>query len=266
MNNDTVSVDRSEFGTFIHSELDDAKLTPYAFRIYCHLARRANLQGKAWPGAISMSKVTLISERQVRYAIAELETRGMITVVRSTGGRASNHYYLNSKKNWTPVDDSGKDPCTTCTPAQDAGQPCTTCTPPLQEMQGTPAPPATEGNPIRGSTEGNPLQESSECLLLEIQGGKTAEQVATEQAEALYEAYPRKIGRKDALKKIRTALKKATFDTLLKGVESYAAAKRGTEPDFIAYPATWFHQERWNDKPETTTSRHDSKHASKGLW
>ena len=35
---------------FIHSELDDLGLTLWAFRVYCHLARRENRQSRdAWP-------------------------------------------------------------------------------------------------------------------------------------------------------------------------------------------------------------------------
>lgn len=266
INTDTVAVDRSDFGTFIHSELDDAGLSVHAFRIYCHLARRANLNGKAWPGAMSMARVTTMSERQVRYAIAELEARGMITVIRSGGGRASNHYYLNSKKVWTPAD-----PCTRCTPAGGAPLPCTTCTPPLQEVPPTPAGGATEGIPIRRSKEGNPIRQSSappaEPATLEL--FEKTEIDSAGQAETLYQAYPRHVGRPDAIKKIRAALKKAPFDTLLKAVEAFAATTSGKEAQYIPHPATWFHQERYNDTTETTNttkSQNESRAAAAKLW
>ncbi len=37
---------------FIHSKLDDAGLSPGTFRVYCHLARRAN-GDVAWPSETS---------------------------------------------------------------------------------------------------------------------------------------------------------------------------------------------------------------------
>ncbi len=237
MNHDTVSVDRSDFGTFIHSELDDAGLSPYAFRIYCHLARRANVSGKAWPGACSMSRICGMSENTVRKAIGELEARNMVKVKRSRGGRESNHYHLNSKKFWTPADDNGKDPFTTCRA-------------PLHHMQGTPSPHAAEGNPSKEIQEG-------ELMLCSNDGGEEK----ADPSETIYAEYPRKASKPHALKAIRAALKKVGFDELLSSVKSYAATVKaaGTDTKFIPYPATWFNGERWKDNTPNTTHDTDNK-------
>jgi hypothetical protein len=87
---------------FVHSSLDDMGLTPYAFRVYCHLARRANKNNKAWPGMASMSKVCGFSDSTAKRSIKELESRGMLTIERTNGGLQTNKYYLTEASKWTP--------------------------------------------------------------------------------------------------------------------------------------------------------------------
>lgn len=73
----------------------------------------------------------------------------------------------------------------------------------------------------------------------------------------IYEAYPLKKGRPAALRAIRAALKKIDTDTLLARTQAFAKARNG-DLSFCPNPATWFNQERYNDKPETWT-RADKK-------
>jgi hypothetical protein len=69
-----------------------------------------------------------------------------------------------------------------------------------------------------------------------------------EQALRLYEAYPRKVGRKPALRAISKALKTVGFDALLEAVNRYAQSREGEDPKFTPHPATWFNSERWADE------------------
>lgn len=85
---------------FVHSSIDDAGLSPYAFRAYCHLARRANRVNKAWPGMSSMGRVCGFSESTAKRAVKELEVFGMVVVERSKGGRDTNRYILTSPSKW----------------------------------------------------------------------------------------------------------------------------------------------------------------------
>lgn len=152
MNTGTVSVDRSDEPTFIHSELDEAGLSVFAFRIYCHLKRRSGKNGVAWPGAVSMAKICRMGQSSVRDAIAELEARGMLSVERGRGGAESNHYHILSKATWTeppayapPVARGGR--------ARSAGSP-------LPGKGSTPLCPAN-GSPLPGSAKGNPTRQSN---------------------------------------------------------------------------------------------------------
>jgi hypothetical protein len=114
--------DQRKIPIFIHSELDDLGLTPEAFRVYCHLVRRAGSKGQAFPSMRSMgekcfpllqrtkggkpcgSKPSLPSQRRmVIQALANLEDCQLIRRVnryKSDGGQTSNVYVLLDKDEW----------------------------------------------------------------------------------------------------------------------------------------------------------------------
>ena len=77
-------------------------------------------------------------------------------------------------------------------------------------------------------------------------------------AETVYGAYPKKVGRADALKAIKATLKAGaiTADALLAKVQAYAAAV-ATWPEadrkFVPHPATWFNRGSFDDDPATWT-------------
>lgn len=81
-----------------------------------------------------------------------------------------------------------------------------------------------------------------------------------EQAEAIYQAYPRRQGKGAALPVILRALDKVPFDQLLEAVQAFAVAVEAwPEKDhtFVPHPATWIRGERWND--DRTTWRRGSR-------
>lgn len=71
-------------------------------------------------------------------------------------------------------------------------------------------------------------------------------------AAAIYEAYPRHVGRKTALAAIGRSL--AAYDgNLLERVQAYAAAVAKWSPrerQFVPHPTTWFNQGRYADDPK----------------
>ena len=84
-----------------------------------------------------------------------------------------------------------------------------------------------------------------------------------EQAIALYKSYPRKVARGAAVRAIKKALQKESFEVLMEAVEAYSKARNGQDRQYTPYPATWFNQERWDDdreewgsgEPEIPTSK-----------
>lgn len=67
-----------------------------------------------------------------------------------------------------------------------------------------------------------------------------------------YAFYPRHKAPKDARKAFPAALKEATFEQIMDGVDAYKAEceRRHTPSDKIAYPATWLRAGRWADEPD----------------
>lgn len=65
--------------------------------------------------------------------------------------------------------------------------------------------------------------------------------------EAIYQAYPRHVGKQAALKAIEKARDHISYSELLAAVTEYAAAVAGSDKQFIPHPATWFNNRRWED-------------------
>ena len=67
-----IKQDTSEMGViFVHSSIDDYPLTPFEFRIYAHLARRAG-HGTAYPSIEGMAHACKMSPETVRKAVHAL--------------------------------------------------------------------------------------------------------------------------------------------------------------------------------------------------
>ena len=83
--------------------------------------------------------------------------------------------------------------------------------------------------------------------------------------EEFYAAYPRKVGKKAAEKSWDKLIKMGTNpNEIIEGAKRYAAAKRGTDQQYIAHPATWLNAGRWQDEmgapePEEPAWKTDNK-------
>jgi hypothetical protein len=69
-----------------------------------------------------------------------------------------------------------------------------------------------------------------------------------DKCEALYRAYPRRVGKAAALKAISKALARVPFIDLMDAVCEYAASREGKDPNYTPHPATWFNEGRWEDE------------------
>ncbi len=69
--------------------------------------------------------------------------------------------------------------------------------------------------------------------------------------EEIYQHYPKKVGKPQALKAIRKSLSKMDPESLLEKTKAFALARKDEDHQFTPNPATWFNQERYNDDPQT---------------
>jgi uncharacterized protein YdaU (DUF1376 family) len=66
--------------------------------------------------------------------------------------------------------------------------------------------------------------------------------------EVFWEAYPRKVGKKGALRELDRHRKSVSFEKLISAVRAYAAT---ADPQFTKHPKTWLHNGCWDDEPDT---------------
>lgn len=67
-------------------------------------------------------------------------------------------------------------------------------------------------------------------------------------AQEIYQAYPRKIGKDEGIKRIKQALKAIPKDELLAITKKYAESVVGKDTEYIPYPSTWFNKKRYLDE------------------
>lgn len=83
------------------------------------------------------------------------------------------------------------------------------------------------------------------------------------EAEEIYQAYPRKVGRPKAIKAIMKVLsnppRSVPTSTWAKQVlhltQAYAKARHGEDHSFTPHPSTFFNQHRFEDDPSTWKGR-----------
>jgi hypothetical protein len=66
--------------------------------------------------------------------------------------------------------------------------------------------------------------------------------------EEFWSVYPRKVGKGEAKKAFRNALKRATAEEIVAGAKRYAASK--PDPAYTKHPGPWLNADRWLDEPE----------------
>ena len=237
---------------FIPAWLDDLGLTANQFRTYCHLRRRAGKDGSCHPSGPNIAKVCRINKDTVWKVISELEIIGLI--VRMKHFRNSNRYLVRN----SPLSSVGGIQGVTqevesaesegCQSAESKGW-VSAESRGLQSAESE----GCKGNPSKGIQ----LRESNEGLSIDGFSLETASDVSpkktppsTELAESIYQLYPRKVSKPDAITAIIKSLKTHSADFLREKVTAYASAITWQESRFIPHPATWFNKERFNDDPK----------------
>ena len=122
-------------------------------------------------------------------------------------------------------------------------------------QKGTPIPNINQTDKQSVKKENIKKKESLELPLGEMETtAKTQEKPQAkseldEQAAKIYELYPRKAARPDAIKAIKKALKVVGYTDLYTKTQKYATAVKESQKElsYIPYPATWFNREEYND-------------------
>ena len=82
--------------------------------------------------------------------------------------------------------------------------------------------------------------------------------------DEFWEVYPRRIAKKEAMKKFDKAVKDGVNpQALIDGAKAYAASVAGKEQKYIAHPTTWLNQGRWEDETTATPTMSDAERADR---
>jgi hypothetical protein len=149
---------RPDAPMFVHSDLDDLGLDPFAFRVYATICRRAgDTGGEFYESVVKMSKRLRIGHVRARRALDDLEAAGLIVSEPRLG--QVTRYRLAPRSAWkvkpaappdTPTRGVGVDTQDTPTPTRGVGVP-------LHDVEDTPTRRVGKGSPLSSSKEGSPL-------------------------------------------------------------------------------------------------------------
>lgn len=82
-------------------------------------------------------------------------------------------------------------------------------------------------------------------------------------AEDIYQAYPRRQGKIDAIRSIQRAMKREHPSHLLERTQAFAEAvarwPAEDNPKFVPHPATWFNRGSYDDDPKLWERKAPSK-------
>jgi len=118
--------DGRSFVVALNSELDDYPLSSRAFRVYCHLARRAGSKDNAFPKYQSIGDCCFGKDSDsprtrrdwAMESVEELVNAGMLDKAprfRDDGSQTSNDYFLLPKEDWKDPQSLYSDPPSRCT-------------------------------------------------------------------------------------------------------------------------------------------------------
>jgi len=248
------------------------------------------------------ARLHVADPKAVDRAMAELEVIGAVTVERSAPAvsgqaRSSNRYLLRHTppgKSATPPNPSEWE----MTSSGGSGKNATTGgyatgvgaeTPPERLRAGgvvAPAPLGSGASATRGSGASAPLTrpielnpENQRTPLPPAAAGEDGQLALVPSSEegqqrrkvrpsgdaafdAFYDAYPKRMGRADALRAWGKAVKRADADKIIAAVRAYPFDL--SRPKFIPLPATWLNGCRWEDDPEAVAAANQPPRTASG--
>jgi uncharacterized protein YdaU (DUF1376 family) len=123
----------------------------------------------------------------------------------------------------------------------------------VEPVQTTETPAKTHDSNGRSTVVQRNLNPSSSSSDEDVCVSNSESQVV--QFEDFWSICPRKTAKGSARKAWLKAIKTTSPETIVDGMKVYAKSTQGTEPQFIAHPATWLNAERWLDETTIQTKK-----------
>jgi hypothetical protein len=164
----------------------------------------------------------------INELLAEIMLQGRVTRIVSPDGRT----YLHVKRfeDHQKIDPRWKTRCSACAQS-DSLAPVETPVSLVETQRDSPTLPlGREGMGREGkNTPSAPASPSQEFL-------------------TFWAAYPRRVGKQDAIKALVKARRMASLEAILSGIEVLKREVAGKDPKFTPHPATWLNAGRWEDE------------------
>lgn len=246
-------IDLRDRELWMRAVLSDDRLTDSAARVAMRLALHLNLtDGRCDPSMQTLARGCGAKTRTAERAIAQLESLGFISRVRSGGGRFSNSYRFRfdslatietaeRQNNRPPSVETGgnadaPDRSDGAPPSVETGHPRQSRRPNIEEN--------IEEN-MEGGSPPNPSSHDRRNRRRSAEADSEPEGFS-----AWWDQYPRQTGEAGARKAYGAALREgATPGDLMAGVLRYAAERMGQEERYTKTPSNWLHDGCWTDKP-----------------
>jgi hypothetical protein len=191
-------------------------------------------QGRAWPAIETLANKARMTPRNVNYIIEEKLKPAGLTVEKNGGPHRANLYRLS-------INLEGEADCRVKTFQGEAHF--------TKRVKPISPNPSLNRHKKKEETESDKLIPDSLSTKAKRKLTRPDPAVAFER---FYQAYPRRVGRQEALK----AWRKLNPDVeliaaIMAAVERYAESVQDTEPRFIKHPGPWLNAKRWEDEPAT---------------
>lgn len=236
------------------------------------LAARMNSKLPGWggrpvtfPEIAELAEDAEVEKRTVSRAIATLKERGIIQIIRfrKEDGKLSRNYYVWTadqsdayKPDWmTSRDGMSQRPEERMTPEQQAAAAAEQVHPASWARRHANEIPPQERDSIAEDDGQLPI-EAEEPAITPTPNPAAAKKPA-DGFDDWWKQYPKKVGKIDAQKAYRAALKAgATPQDLLDGLERHNAnwKAQNTERKYIPNPASWLRKGRWEDELDADTA------------
>jgi len=228
------------------------------------LGDHADAKGCCFPSIARLARRTGFSTRSVQKSLNKLRAEGYIEVAPNAGRGGTNVYVLNlSPARGAPPQEvhparDAPHPRTsiTPTPAGDSPEPSENHQEPSEKIPLSPFPISATSEDQGKSLAANSTARRNRGTARKVKGG-IAEGCADtgEEFEAIWNHYPRKVGKAAARAAWTKARAKATFMEIAKPLRNWIDLQGDTDVKYIPHFARWLNEERWEDDPHHGTNR-----------
>lgn len=107
--------------------------------------------------------------------------------------------------------------------------------------------PQMEDGGCKGNNNIGSDEPPSRAKRSKAKDGACKDDLVQEFESTFWPAYPRRVGKANALKAFKAARKGISLDAIMASLRSYAEARHGKDPEYTKHPSSWLNSKPWAD-------------------